>query len=219
MECFLEKLLKNTDYYEQISSECSKQYFKELNNKLEKEYVNETIYPEQNNIFKALELTPFENVKVVIIGQDPYINPGQAQGLSFSVPKDFPLPPSLRNIFKELKSDLDIDRKNGDLSDWAKQGVLLLNSTLTVKGGSSNSHKNYGWTKFTDRIVETLSEKKEGIVWILWGGFAQKKSKLIDKKKHHIIEGAHPSPLSCTKFYGGKYFSRCNELLSQKINF
>lgn len=219
----LQSLLKNTSYYTHLEKEYSKSYFKRLNDLVEDVYIKsnleEYIYPQFKNIFRALELTPFDNVKVVIIGQDPYINPDQAQGLSFSVPTNTKLPPSLKNIFIELKNDLGIDRKNGNLDDWAHQGVLLLNSTLTVEKGKSNSHKDFGWMTFTDEIVKLLSEKKQGIVWILWGGFAQKKEKLIDKSKHHIINGAHPSPLSCTKFFGGKYFSKCNEYLESKINF
>lgn len=176
------------------------------------------IYPDKALIFNAFEHTPFKKVKVVILGQDPYHGAGQAHGLSFSVQKGIPLPPSLKNIFKELKAefkDFQIP-EHGDLSHWADQGVLLLNATLTVEAFKPGSHQNLGWEKFTDRVIQTLSDKRRGIVFLLWGKFAQAKGSLIDKDKHFILTAAHPSPFSAYKgFFGCNHFRKTNEILQK----
>ena len=173
------------------------------------------IYPKSKDIFKAFELTSFEDVKVIIVGQDPYHGPNQANGLAFSVNSDTNFPPSLLNIYKEYSSDLCLSLPNdGDLSSWAKQGVLLLNSILTVESGHPGSHKNLGWEKFTNAIIRALSDKKKYLVFILWGAYAQSKKVFIDSSNHHIISSPHPSPLSAHRgFFGSKPFSRCNEYL------
>ena len=173
------------------------------------------VYPPGSQIFNAFNLTPFHHVKVVILGQDPYHGPGQAHGLSFSVPQGIPAPPSLVNIFKELKSDLNIDAPpHGNLESWAKQGVLLLNAVLTVNESEAASHKNAGWEKYTDAVIKTISDRKEHVVFILWGRFAQNKEALINATKHCIIKSAHPSPLSAyAGFFGSKPFSKTNEYL------
>ena len=190
-------------------------YFSELKAKLLDAKATHKVYPPSNLIFNAFNLTPFDNVKCVILGQDPYIKEGEAMGLSFSVPKGVRIPPSLKNIFKELQSDLGIDTSLfcGDLSAWAKQGVLLLNATLSVNAGVSNSHATFGWKNFTDAAIKALSEQKEHLVFMLWGNFARKKSALIDKNKHLILEAAHPSPLAGGAFFGSKPFSKCNDYL------
>ncbi|HHX32670.1 MAG TPA: uracil-DNA glycosylase [Mollicutes bacterium] len=191
----------------------SKEY-KILIKKIKEEYKTKTIYPSFNNVFKALELTPYKNVKAVIIGQDPYHGEGEANGLCFSVNKDIKQPPSLRNIFKELKSDLNIEATSNDLSSWAKEGVLLLNSCLTVIKDKPNSHKDIGWQFFTDNIISKLNERKEPIVFILWGNYAKTKKKLITNKNHLIIESSHPSPLGAYKsFFNSKPFSKTNNFL------
>lgn len=174
------------------------------------------VYPPGDLIFSALNLTPFDKVKVVIIGQDPYHGKNQAHGLAFSVQKGISMPPSLLNIFKELKDDLGIPiPKNGNLEAWAKQGVLLLNATLTVRAGNPCSHQNKGWEPFTDAIIRKLSEEKTGIVFLLWGKFAQGKEKLIDTTKHFVLKAAHPSPLARGAFFGCGHFSKTNELLQK----
>ena len=172
-------------------------------------------YPNSKDIFKALELTPFEKVKVVILGQDPYHGEKQANGLAFSVHRDIKIPPSLKNIYKELNDDLGIPiPKHGDLSKWALEGVLLLNSILTVQPHKPASHRNIGWEEYTDEIIQTINDKKKSIVFILWGNYAQEKGKHIDENKHLIIKSPHPSPFSARKgFFGSKPFSRCNEYL------
>lgn len=177
-----------------------------------------TIYPAAQNIFQALDATPFTKVKVVILGQDPYHGPGQAHGLCFSVQKDVPIPPSLVNIYKELKSDLGIDPpKHGNLISWAHQGILLLNNVLTVEAAKAGSHHGKGWELFTDRIVEVLNEKKENLVFILWGSPAQKKAAKVDPQKHCLIKSVHPSPLSSYRgFFGSKPFSQANDYLISK---
>lgn len=174
-------------------------------------------YPPSNHIFKALQLTPFNQIKVVIIGQDPYHNKGQANGLAFSVHKDVKIPPSLRNIYKELSSDLGIPiPKHGDLTKWTTQGVLLLNSILTVKPNKPASHRNIGWEEYTDDIIKKINDEKENIVFILWGNYAQEKGKYINKEKHLIIKSPHPSPFSARNgFFGSKPFSRCNTYLKE----
>ncbi|SFV55215.1 Uracil-DNA glycosylase, family 1 [hydrothermal vent metagenome] len=178
------------------------------------------IYPHSKNWFKAFELTPFDKVRVVILGQDPYHGEKQAHGLSFSVPQNIKAPPSLKNIFKEINNDLQIDNKTTDLTPWAKQGVLLLNSVLTVEKNSPASHSNKGWEVFTDKVISLLNQHKKGIVFLLWGAYAQSKSILIDTNKHLILKAVHPSPLSAYRgFFGCKHFSKTNNYLSQPINW
>lgn len=190
------------------------EYFTELWKKVKNEYAISTCYPPKKEIFRALELTPFHEIKVVILGQDPYHNVGQANGLCFSVSENVIMPPSLKNIFSELSSDLGIFRTQKDLKDWATQGVLLLNTTLTVRAHEANSHKNLGWEVFTDFIIKAISEQHQNVVFVLWGAFAQKKIQFIDKKKHLVIQSAHPSPLSAHKgFLGSKPFSSINNYL------
>ena len=192
-------------------------YFKTLWQKVKEEYASSKCFPPKNQIFRAIELTPFEQVKVVIIGQDPYHNDFQANGLCFSVSEEVAAPPSLKNIFTELKEDLGILRTKKELDDWAEQGVLLLNATLSVKAHSPNSHKDLGWEKFTDFVIKEISEKKENVVFVLWGAFAQKKEELIDSSKHFIIKSAHPSPFSVYRgFYGSRPFSKINDYLKSK---
>lgn len=199
-----------------LSGEFTKPYFRELQLFLKNERnLGKVIYPPSNLVYSALISTPFDSVKVIILGQDPYHNFGQAEGLSFSVPLGQKLPPSLKNIFKELNTDLGIETpKHGSLKKWAKEGVLLLNTTLTVQENQPCSHQKMGWEEFTDKIICELSEKKTGLVFILWGRFAQTKENLIDTKKHYILKASHPSPFSVTKgFYGCQHFSKTNELL------
>ena len=192
-----------------------KPYFKELMNFVDKEYKNKTVYPYYPNIFNALKYTDYDNVKVVILGQDPYHGMGEAHGLSFSVLEGVNKPPSLKNIFKELKDDLGIDEpKNGNLSSWTKEGVMLLNSVLTVEKDKPASHQNHGWETFTDAVIRKINEKKKPVVFILWGSFAKSKKAIITNKIHCIIESAHPSPFSANKgFFGTKPFSRANDFL------
>lgn len=197
-----------------LKEEYNKPYFEKLMNFIEDEYSKYTIYPDKNNIYNALKLTPPGKVKVIILGQDPYINKDQANGLSFSVQPGIAIPPSLRNIFREQRKDLGIIQPNsGDLTKWAEQGVLLLNTTLTVKAGLSNSHQGKGWGIFTDSIIKYLGQK-ENIVFMLWGNNAKAKRKLIDNSKNLILEAAHPSPLSATRgFFGCQHFSKANNYL------
>ena len=191
--------------------------FSTLWNKVKQEYAQGKCFPPKEQIFRAIELTPFDEVEVVIIGQDPYHNDFQANGLCFSVSEQVKAPPSLKNIFTELKDDLGIVKTNNELDSWAKQGVLLLNATLTVRAHEPNSHKDLGWEKFTDFIIKEISEKKENVVFVLWGAFAQKKASLIDETKHFIIQSAHPSPFSVYRgFYGSRPFSKINEYLISK---
>lgn len=193
------------------------EYFQNLWEKVKEEYKTTKCFPPKNQIFRALELTPFEEVKVVIIGQDPYHNDFQANGLCFSVSDQVSAPPSLKNIFTELKDDLGIVKTSNELDSWAKQGVLLLNATLTVRAHEPNSHKDLGWEKFTDFVIKEISDKKENVVFVLWGAFAQKKEELIDSSKHFIIKSAHPSPFSVYRgFYGSKPFSKINDYLKSK---
>jgi hypothetical protein len=193
------------------------EYFTTLWEKVKEEYQTTKCFPPKNLIFRAIELTPFEEVKVVIIGQDPYHNDNQANGLCFSVSDKVTAPPSLKNIFKELEDDLGIKKTSNELEMWAKQGVLLLNATLTVRAHEANSHKDLGWEKFTDFIIKEISDKKENVVFVLWGAFAQKKAGLIDASKHFIIQSAHPSPFSVHKgFFGSRPFSKINQFLEEK---
>lgn len=182
---------------------------------IEHEYQTKTIYPTQNNIFNALKLTPYSNTKVIIVGQDPYHGENQAHGLSFSVQKGVTLPPSLKNIYKEIYDDLGIEEPNcGDLTKWAKEGVLLLNSSLTVIKDMPNSHKDIGWSNLTDYIIKVLNQKEEPVVFILWGNFAKSKKQFITNKKHLILESTHPSPFSASSgFFGSHPFSKTNAFL------
>ena len=201
-----------------LLEEFQKPYFETLKTFLVEEKELHTIYPSGQNIFAAFEHTPFENVEVVILGQDPYHGVGQAHGLSFSVQDGVPHPPSLQNIFKELKDDLGCNiPKSGNLTAWAKQGVFLLNTVLTVRASEANSHRNQGWENFTDAVIKTLSTQKEHLVFILWGSPAGAKASLIDGKKHLILRAPHPSPLSSYRgFFGSKPFSKSNEYLVSK---
>ena len=201
-----------------LETEFKKDYFIELVEFLKTEKASgQVIFPPGSLIFNAFNLTPLDQVKVVIIGQDPYHGPNQAHGLSFSVQQGIVLPPSLLNIFKEIEQDLGVkmSRVNGDLSRWAKQGVLLLNATLTVRANQPNSHAGIGWQRFTDAVIQQINEKKNNIVFILWGNFAKEKGNHIDEKKHLVLRSAHPSPFSADKgFFGSKHFSKTNEYLS-----
>lgn len=201
---------------ERLQPEREKPYFVKLEEFVAEEQRTQTVFPPAEKIFTALELTHYENVKVVILGQDPYIRRGQAHGLSFSVEdKNQPIPPSLRNIYRELKDDLGVEAPgHGNLTAWAEQGVLMLNVVLTVRAGVSNSHKGKGWEKFTDEIIRQVNEKDESVVFVLWGKPAQKKIPLIDQTKHKIVQGAHPSPLA-TGFLGSRPFSQINKALGQ----
>ena len=197
-----------------LKDELEKDYFKKLGIFVKNEYKNKTIYPAYNNIFKALRLTDYDKVKVVILGQDPYHGVNEAHGLSFTDLEGVRRPPSLDNIFKELYSDLGIKRENNNLTDWALQGVLLLNSVLTVEKDKAFSHSNKGWEIFTDTIIERLNERNSPVIFVLWGNAARSKKALIDQNKHYIIESAHPSPLSASRgFFGSKPFSRINKIL------
>jgi uracil-DNA glycosylase len=199
-----------------LGEEFSKAYFQQIALHLKTEKAaGKTIYPPGSFIFNAFRLTAFENVKVVIIGQDPYHGPGQAMGLSFSVPKGVTTPPSLINIYKELKQDIGLAiPKHGDLSHWASQGVLLLNASLSVRANEPNSHAQIGWHDFTNAVIRKISEEKEGVVFLLWGKFAQDKQDLVDGVKHHVLKAAHPSPFSADKgFFGCRHFSKANEYL------
>lgn len=198
-----------------LQEEFDKPYFEKLAEQVRQAYALHTIFPPAAKIFNAFNLTPFDKVKVVILGQDPYHGPGQAMGLSFSVPAGVPHPPSLQNIFREVADDLDLPIPiSGDLTHWANQGVLLLNTTLTVEAHRANSHGNIGWHYFTDRVIQLISEKRQNVVFILWGSFAQNKVHLIDKSKHFILCAPHPSPLSAYRgFFGSRPFSQTNEYL------
>lgn len=199
-----------------LEKEMKKDYFKSLGTFVKDEYKHKIIYPEYKNIFNALKLTDYNDVKVVILGQDPYHGEGEAHGLSFSVREGVRRPPSLNNIFKEIKSDLGIERTENDLTDWAKEGVLLLNSVLTVVKDTPLSHRNHGWEIFTDNLIRYLNLRKTPIVFILWGSYARSKKELITNPIHHIVESAHPSPLSASRgFFGSKPFSKTNEYLKK----
>ncbi|ASU35319.1 uracil-DNA glycosylase [Mucilaginibacter xinganensis] len=200
-----------------LSGEFDKPYMTGLRKFLKEEKdAGHKIFPKNADIFNAFNTTPFDNIKVVILGQDPYHGENQAHGLSFSVQKGITIPPSLRNIYKELSTDIPgfITPSHGDLTEWAKQGVLLLNASLTVRSGTPGSHQKRGWETFTDTVIKKISDEKEGIIFILWGAFAQAKAELIDGKKHHIIKSPHPSPFSADRgFFGAKPFSKTNEIL------
>ena len=201
-----------------LREEFKKEYYLKLREFLKQEYGQGTVYPDPDNIFNALKLTSYDDAKAVIIGQDPYHEPGQAQGLSFSVPRGMKQPPSLVNIFKEMQADLGIrPPDHGCLEGWAREGVLLLNAVLTVREHQANSHRGKGWENFTDSIIEALNNRQKPLVFILWGNNAKAKEKLITSPRHHIITGAHPSPLSAHNgFWGGRYFSGTNEFLEEQ---
>jgi len=201
-----------------LQEEFDKPYFKELRDFVKSEYLKHTCYPKESHIFSAFDHCSFEGLKVVIIGQDPYHGEGQANGLCFSVNDGIAHPPSLKNIFKELEADLNIPiPKSGNLERWADQGVLLLNATLTVRAHEAGSHQKKGWEQFTDTVITQISAKKENVVFLLWGGYAKKKGKKIDKEKHTVLESGHPSPLSANRGYwfGNKCFSETNEILKR----
>ncbi len=207
-------------WLEKLKGEFESAYFLSLKSFLQVEkQTGKQIYPPGDQIFRALDATPFEQVKVVIIGQDPYHGPNQANGLCFSVNPGVPHPPSLVNIFKELETDLGIEYpKSGDLNPWAEQGVLLLNATLTVEKAQAGSHQRKGWENFTDAVIRELNEKREGLVFMLWGSYARNKGKNIDRRKHLVLESGHPSPLSANRglWFGNRHFSKCNEYLVSK---
>ncbi len=200
-----------------LATEFEKPYFKKLTAYVRAAYQNSTIYPVAKNIFRAFDLSTFTDTKVVILGQDPYHGPGQADGLAFSVPLGISLPPSLRNIFAELQADVGTSTPtSGSLDRWAKQGVLLLNATLTVEAHKAGSHQNQGWELFTDAVIQVISERKQHVVFMLWGSYAQQKEKLIDFEKHLILKSAHPSPLSAHRgFFEKRHFSKANSYLSE----
>nr|WP_187372142.1 uracil-DNA glycosylase [Clostridium ihumii] len=209
----------NNDWDELLKDEFEKDYYKKLRGFLAQEYKTKTIYPNMYKIFEALKLTSYKDTKIVILGQDPYHGPNQAHGLSFSVEKGVQTPPSLLNIYKELKSTLNCYiPNNGNLTSWAKQGVLLLNTSLTVRAGEANSHRNIGWEIFTDKIISLLNEREEPVIFILWGKNAKDKVKLIDTNRHYILTAAHPSPLSASRgFFGCNHFEKANDIL-KKLN-
>lgn len=201
-----------------LKDELSQPYFNDIIDFIEKEQTSgKKIYPSDENIFKAFNNTPFDNVKVVILGQDPYHNPNEAMGLSFSVPKSIKTPPSLKNIYKELADDLDIPIASfGDLTKWSNEGVFLLNAMLTVEHKKPGSHRKIGWQQFTDAVIKNLSDQREGLVFLLWGNFAKSKATLIDADRHLILQAAHPSPLARGAFFGCKHFSKTNAFLLEK---
>ena len=202
-----------------LEPEFGQPYFKELAEFVKGEYANYPCYPPGPRIFSALDFCPFERVKVVILGQDPYHGPGQANGLCFSVNPGVQVPPSLQNIFKEIRNDLGKGiPEDGNLERWARQGVLLLNATLTVRAHQAGSHQKKGWEQFTDAVIRALNEHRTGIVFMLWGNFAKEKGALIDRSRHLVLTSAHPSPFSATKFFGQHHFSKCNEYLLQQEN-
>jgi uracil-DNA glycosylase len=198
-----------------LAEEFGKSYFSELTSFVRNEYKSQTIYPPAKLIFNAFDQCPFDQLKVVILGQDPYHGPGQAHGLCFSVNDGIDFPPSLRNIFKELKNDLGKEiPRSGNLFDWAKQGVLLLNATLTVRANQAGSHQNKGWEQFTDAVINKINEQKQYVVFILWGNYAISKAKFIDQNKHLVLTSVHPSPLSASRgFFGNHHFSKANDFL------
>lgn len=200
-----------------LAGEFEKPYFEELTRFVREEYANHKIYPPGKLIFNAFNQCPFDQVKVVILGQDPYHGPGQAHGLCFSVPEGVAFPPSLQNIFAEIKSDLGMSLpRHGNLERWARQGVFLLNATLTVRATQAGSHQNKGWETFTDRVIHLLAENKENLVFMLWGSYAQQKGKFIEPSRHLLLTSVHPSPLSAYRgFFGNRHFSKANQYLSE----
>ena len=207
--------MQHSSWHQLLKEQLPDGYFKQINQFLDQVYASGTIYPPREKVFQALKTTNLEEVKVVILGQDPYHGPGQAQGLSFSVPNDIPAPPSLQNILKELLEDVGV-KTSHDLTPWAEQGVLLLNACLTVPAGQANGHAGLIWEEFTDAVIRLVSQEEEHVVFILWGAYARKKKSLIDVSKHLIIESAHPSPLSAYRgFFGSRPFSRTNAYLTE----
>ena len=207
----------NDSWAVRLGNEFAQPYFSQLTDFVRHEYATTTCYPPGRLIFNAFNLCPFDSVKVVIIGQDPYHEAGQAMGLSFSVPDGVAMPPSLQNIFKEIQGDLGIGvPQSGNLTRWAEQGVLLLNATLTVRAHQAGSHQRHGWERFTDAAISRLSEGRDHLVFILWGGYARSKASLIDRSRHLVLESVHPSPLSANRggWFGNHHFSRCNEYLA-----
>ncbi len=206
-----------TSWHKALQSEFAKDYFLTLTTKVKQAYLEEAIYPPPQKLFAAFDLCPFSQVKVVILGQDPYHGPRQAHGLAFSVESGVAIPPSLQNIYKEIESDIgQKSLTNGDLTSWAEQGVLLLNSTLTVRAGDAGSHQHLGWEVFTDEVIRKLSSQKTNLVFLLWGNFAIKKRSLIDESKHLVLTAPHPSPLSAHRgFLGCRHFSQCNDYLAK----
>jgi len=204
-----------SSWKEALRDEFGLDYFKSLREFVKEEYQHAIIYPAPKNIFRCFELCPFDKVEVVVLGQDPYHGPRQANGLCFAVHEGVPLPPSLQNIFKEIESDLGqiLKNRSGDLERWARQGVLLLNATLTVRARTAGSHQGKGWEKFTDAVIRALSDRREHLVFILWGNYAKEKGAHIDRAKHLVIESAHPSPFSAERFFGSRPFSKTNEYL------
>ncbi|EAH6228964.1 uracil-DNA glycosylase [Campylobacter upsaliensis] len=217
LEIKLDKIKINADWLEFLEEEFKKPYFLDIKRQyIETLKAGKNIYPPANLTFNAFNLTPLNSLKIVLLGQDPYHKQNQAMGLSFSVPKGVPIPPSLRNIFKELNADLGVKiPQNGDLSAWARQGVLLLNAIFSVEENKPLSHSLWGWQEFSDNIIKKLSLEKEGLIFILWGKFAQSKKSLIDTRKHFILEAAHPSPLARQGFLGCRHFSKSNALLEK----
>jgi uracil-DNA glycosylase len=203
---------------DRLKDEFQKPYFSNLTEFVKSEYTSNVVYPPGKEIFRAFDCCDFEQVKVVIIGQDPYHGEGQANGLCFSVRKGVRMPPSLVNIFKEIRNDLGKPiPQSGELERWANQGVLLLNATLTVRAGSPGSHQNKGWEEFTDAVIRKISSEKENVVFLLWGAYAQKKGEIIDRNKHYVLMSAHPSPFSADRgFFGNKHFSKANQYLASK---
>lgn len=207
--------MEHSTWHDKIKAELPEHYFGQINAFMDKVYQEGVIYPPREKVFAALTHTSFEDTKVVILGQDPYHGPQQAQGLSFSVPNDLPAPPSLQNILKELQEDIGL-KETHDLTPWAAQGVLLLNACLTVPAGNANGHANLIWEPFTDAVIKVLNQKETPVVFILWGGYARKKKALITNSHHQVIESAHPSPLSAYRgFFGSKPFSKANAYLEE----
>lgn len=217
LHCRMADVKIEPSWHAVLADEFEKDYFKGIAGFLHAQIkAGKVIYPPGPLIFNAFKLTPFDKVKVVILGQDPYHNPGQAHGLSFSVPDNVPAPPSLVNIYKEIANDLGISfKKNGNLSGWAEQGVFLLNAMLSVEAGKAASHSGIGWQNFTDAVIRAISQKKEHVVFMLWGNFARSKKTLIDSSRHLVLEAAHPSPLARGAFFGCRHFSQCNAYLQE----
>ncbi|ALB16119.1 TPA: uracil-DNA glycosylase [Streptococcus agalactiae] len=208
--------MKHSSWHDLIKRELPNHYYNKINTFMDAVYESGIVYPPRDKVFNAIQITPLENVKVVIIGQDPYHGPQQAQGLSFSVPDNLPAPPSLQNILKELAEDIG-SRSHHDLTSWAQQGVLLLNACLTVPEHKANGHAGLIWEPFTDAVIKVVNQKETPVVFILWGGYARKKKSLIDNPIHHIIESPHPSPLSAYRgFFGSRPFSRTNHFLEEE---
>lgn len=206
------------DWDDILKNEFEKEYFLKMKDFLKQEYSEKIVYPPNKEIFTAFNLTPYKDIKVVILGQDPYHGPGQAHGLAFSVKKGIPLPPSLRNIYKEIKNENEGDIFNhGCLETWAEQGIFLLNATLTVREGEANSHSKIGWTTFTDEVIKKINKKEEQVIFVLWGNNAKEKKKYITNTNHIVLEGVHPSPLSASRgFFGCNHFKIINEILKEK---